>query len=57
MTDYLELESNTDNLLLESGIGDKLILESFGLVATIKKWWDRNACAINIIMTEEEEWH
>ena len=22
-----------------------------------KKWWDRNACVINIIMAEEEEWH
>ena len=26
-------------------------------VAVGKKWWDRNACVINIIMAEEEEWH
>ena len=53
MADYLEFESNTDNLLLESGIGDKLVLET-GLVGIFKNWLKRNFKIMAII--EEEEW-
>jgi len=49
MTDYLELETNTDNLLLESS--GKLVLE--GLTA-VKSWFQRNMELLAIIIEEEE---